>query len=265
MMTCSVQHERRPVVIESQGHSLIGVLHLPARLTSCPAVLVHHGYAGTKVGSGRLYVELAERLVQHGVATLRLDFRGCGDSEGDFSELGIEDWVQDSLNGIAFLRGCSKVDGGRVGLLGASLGGAIAAQAARRDENVQCLALWASVAVGRLWLEDWMRQNPGQAVDQTLSTIGIMANARLRASFLDIRTDEDVRDLGKLPLLHVEGGRDRIVLSGHARALEQARALSQAPSHFVVLPESDHQFSHPVERKMLLDQTTKWFYQTLEG
>jgi uncharacterized protein len=251
------------VLLETDGHHLIGVLHLPEENGQFPAILINHGYAGSKIGSQRLYVELAQQLAESGIATLRLDFRGCGDSEGDFARVTVDDLVADALEGLAFLRSHPAVDPRRLGLLGASLGAAIAARVARKDQSMRSLALWAGVAVGRLWIEDWMRHYPDQVHENGISCGGVIAGANFRDSFLGIRADEDVKKLTSTPLFHVEGGRDRIVFSGHAQAFRTARDQSIAPSRFVVLPESDHHFSHPEERKLLLEQTTGWFVETL--
>ena len=66
------------------------ILHLPtARDASCPAVAFFHGFTGTKVEPHRIFVKTARELAAIGFYVLRFDFRGCGDSAGDFSEMTI--------------------------------------------------------------------------------------------------------------------------------------------------------------------------------
>ena len=46
---------------------------------------------------------LQKRLAQSGIASLRLDFRGCGDSEGSFEETDLESQISDALLGLNYL------------------------------------------------------------------------------------------------------------------------------------------------------------------
>lgn len=260
----STQHERQPIFLDVHGNRLIGVLHLPSGSLRGPAVLINHGYAGSKVGSQRLYVEIAEELAMRGIATLRLDFRGCGDSEGVFFHATIDDLVNDAVSGFQFLEGCKAVDPGRVGILGASLGGAIAALVAQRIPTVRSLAMWAAVAVGKMWLDDWMLNHPEQVAREAICCGGVTSGSAFREQFLRLRTDQRVRELSATPLLHFEGGKDHVVLSGHAAALREARNGSTAPSQFVCLPNSDHNFLDATERRFMIAETTEWFVKTLE-
>lgn len=60
---------------------LVGILHLPAQFAQ-RGVLIVTGGPQYRVGSHRQFVLLARHLVRHGVAALRFDYRGMGDSEG---------------------------------------------------------------------------------------------------------------------------------------------------------------------------------------
>src|SRR5689334_8479689 len=119
--------ERKTVTLLSQDLKLFGILHLPLLKNSekAPAVLFCHGFGGNKSGRYRLYVRLAEKLSQAGIAVLRFDFRGCGDSEGAFGDITIETQVQDALAAAEFLLTHPSVDPNRFGIFGSSLGGAI--------------------------------------------------------------------------------------------------------------------------------------------
>jgi len=61
---------------------LTGILHLPGQ-TAHRAVVIVVGGPQYRVGSHRQFVLLARHLADHGVAVLRFDYRGMGDSEGD--------------------------------------------------------------------------------------------------------------------------------------------------------------------------------------
>ncbi len=69
---------------------LTGILHLPER-TAEKAVVIVVGGPQYRIGSHRQFVLLARHLADHGVAVLRFDYRGMGDSDGevrDFEHIG---------------------------------------------------------------------------------------------------------------------------------------------------------------------------------
>lgn len=73
----------RPIVFACGGERMLGILHAPDRPTSIGVVIVVGG-PQYRVGSHRQYVILARALSESGVAVLRFDCRGMGDSEGRF-------------------------------------------------------------------------------------------------------------------------------------------------------------------------------------
>lgn len=70
------------------------------------------------------FLVLADRLARHGIASLRYDDRGVGQSTGDFSSATTAALATDALAGIKYLRGLKKFS--CVGILGHSEGGSIA-------------------------------------------------------------------------------------------------------------------------------------------
>ena len=70
------------------------------------------------------FLVLADRLARHGIASLRYDDRGVGQSTGDFSSATTAALATDALAGIKYLRGLKKFSW--VGILGHSEGGSIA-------------------------------------------------------------------------------------------------------------------------------------------
>ncbi len=61
-----------------------------------------HAADGNRLGPHRMFVELAERLKVVGIASLRFDMRGCGDSEGEPAGSDINPDIEDLQNAIGF-------------------------------------------------------------------------------------------------------------------------------------------------------------------
>ena len=94
-----------------------------------PTVLFLPGYASDMMGAKAMALEGWARA--NGRSFLRFDYGGCGRSEGEFAEQTLADWRDDALAMI------DSVVGGRVVLVGSSMGGWIALLAVRaRSELV---------------------------------------------------------------------------------------------------------------------------------
>jgi uncharacterized protein len=118
----------RAIHFDVHGQRVWGVLHLPIQAAEpVPAVLILHGFTGQRGEGHRLFVLFSRLLAQHGIASMRIDFRGSGESEGAFDEMTPTREVEDVVAAYAFLRDRPEVDGSRLGLMGLSMGGMVAA------------------------------------------------------------------------------------------------------------------------------------------
>ena len=100
----------KPVVFESTkgGMALWGVLSLPKSREKVPAVIAVHGFGGTK--SKRKFVGLGRAFTQNGIAVLRFDFSGCGDSESELKNLSVRQEVKDLESAFNFLIRQPEID-----------------------------------------------------------------------------------------------------------------------------------------------------------
>jgi pimeloyl-ACP methyl ester carboxylesterase len=133
------------VAFLSGGEQIVGMLHLRDR-TPAPGLVMCHGFTGHKAETHRLFVKAARDFSRHGLAVLRFDFRGSGDSAGEFHEMTVSREIEDAGAAIDHLISRPEVIADRVGILGLSLGGCVAACQAGRDPRVRALVLWAATA-----------------------------------------------------------------------------------------------------------------------
>lgn len=120
---------------EASGVSFGATLGLPDGDGPLPAALLISGGnpvdRDCEVEGFRFFRLLAEHLGRAGVATLRCDDRGVGESGGgDFYDSVIEDHERDALGALDLLRSRPEIDASRIGLIGHSWGGAVAARVA---------------------------------------------------------------------------------------------------------------------------------------
>jgi pimeloyl-ACP methyl ester carboxylesterase len=133
---------------------LAGTLTLPPQDRAAPAAILVSGTGPidrdvTFVGHA-LFRTMAHALAQRGIATLRFDKRGVGESEGDFSQARAEDFLSDVLGAGNYLATEQGFAAERIGLLGHSEGGMVAlAAAARAPKTAFCVSLAGPLLSGR--------------------------------------------------------------------------------------------------------------------
>jgi hypothetical protein len=133
------------VTFPSGGEQVVGMLQPPDR-TPAPGLAMCHGFTGHKAETHRLFVKAARDFARHGLAVLRFDFRGSGDSAGEFREMTVSREIEDAGAAMDYLISRPEVIADRVGILGLSLGGCVAACQAGMDPRVKALVLWAATA-----------------------------------------------------------------------------------------------------------------------
>src|ERR1044071_266295 len=125
------------VFFQSDGLKIAGLIDLPADFKAGerrPAFIVLHGFGGNKDGQGQAVV--AKQFAQWGYVTLRIDFRGCGESEGEHGRIICLDQVADTRNAISFFSTRPEIDPQRIALVGSSFGAAVAVFTGGADRRV---------------------------------------------------------------------------------------------------------------------------------
>lgn len=137
------------VTIRSGAITLAGTLTRPSGGGAHPALVLLTGSGpqnrDSEVFDHRPFHVLADHLTRAGVAVLRFDDRGVGQSGGRYDTALKGDFVADARACAAFLR--ERDDVSAVGLLGHSEGGDVAAAAAAQDDDIAFLILLASPGV----------------------------------------------------------------------------------------------------------------------
>ena len=100
------------------GCTLRGIVTLPETNEPVPFVLNLHGFAGSASGYKYLHTHMARMLADHGVGCARFDFYGCGESDGEFSDMTFDGLHSDAADLYAWVRAQPYVDSRRVFLSG---------------------------------------------------------------------------------------------------------------------------------------------------
>ncbi len=125
---------------EREGVSFEGSLFVPEGVGPFPCVVFVSG-SGCLERSHRAVVGHSAALAARGYAVFTFDKRGCGDSTGDWREVGLEPLAEDALAGCELVRADPRVDAQRVGVMGLSQGGWIGLLMAERAPWVRWVML----------------------------------------------------------------------------------------------------------------------------
>lgn len=136
---------------DSQGGKVVGTLSLPDG-DPAPVVLLFHGFTGTRdelpvaTTEDGVFSRTARLLAAAGYASLRIDFRGSGESEGSFADTTFEGQIADGLKAIKVMTADPRVKGSELAIIGWSQGGLVATAVAGRSGIPDAVALWQAVA-----------------------------------------------------------------------------------------------------------------------
>ena len=133
------------------GHTLAGTFTRPESGGPFPAVILISGSGPQDRDEALLghrpFLVLSDHLTRRGIAVLRFDDRGVGESTGDFAAATSRDFASDVLAGVTYLQTRDDVDPGAIGLAGHSEGGLIAPLVAVESDDVAYIVLMAGTGV----------------------------------------------------------------------------------------------------------------------
>jgi exosortase A-associated hydrolase 2 len=145
-----------PLFFGDDAEPLFGVVHQPDVATGSPFVFCHP-FGEEKLWAHRVFVSYARLLASAGHPVLRFDYRGNGDSSGEFSDSSLAGAIADVRSAIAEVRRQCQADS--VHLLGLRLGATIAALVAAQERDVDRLVMWAPIVDGGAYMQELLRGN----------------------------------------------------------------------------------------------------------
>lgn len=264
--TAEVKKVIESVIFKNQGQQLVGILHIPDELKSgekAPGIVMFHGFTGNKTEAHRLFVHLARNLCDSGFVVLRFDFRGSGDSDGEFEDMTVPEEESDAREALSFLVEQRWVDREKVGILGLSMGGRVASILASKDKRVRFVILF-SPALGPL-RERFLSNLDKETLGRLDSGEAIRTNYKngwyLKKPFfdtLDYLVPFDVMNKIKIPILIVHSDQDEVLSIEEARkGYEIVKNLNEK-NKFYMVKGGDHTFSEKEHTLKVINVTREW-------
>jgi len=225
--------EMRDMTFSVRGMRMSGVLHLPDR-QSPPCVIACHGLLSTKESDK--YVELGAWLSRDGLALLRFDFSGCGESEGKLEDVTITGRLEELQTVVDLVKTDSAL-GGTIALMGSSLGGYLSLLMAAREKEIKAIVTWA--APYRLSGPSSDSPPLGESFYRDMKNHDLIAILR-----------------GVRHCLVVHGDMDEVVPLTHASLIHENIG---DPKRLEIIRGADHRFTNPEHREQAYRLTAAWF------
>ncbi|WP_089727753.1 alpha/beta hydrolase family protein, partial [Candidatus Thiosymbion oneisti] len=266
---------------ENHQQTIVGILTEPETTPPYPIVVMLHGFSGNKDGFSQplqetgetMYGRTARVFAENGIASLRIDFRGSGESDGDFADMTFTRQISDTLTAIEYAANLPRIDSERMGLLGRSQGGLVAATAAARDDRIDSAVLWVAVSIpyatysdvyGSETVQAGLNAAEGELVEAS-TTWGSTFELK-RPFFEGLLKIDPVAEIVRFtkPLMVVVGLQDTIIKPQpqmgeiYLRYHEgEERLVKLDANHFINIPEQS------AELDKAIAWSTDWFIKTL--
>lgn len=247
------------------GKWLRGMIHRPAGGRGggrrVPGVVFFHGFTADRMESHWLFVKCSRALARAGIASLRFDFYGSGESEGEFGEATLEGEISDARAAVKFLLRQKGINPRRLGLCGLSLGGAIAACVASQA-RAGALVLWAAVAQLshlRALSETATKMIPGEEGAREYGAHEISPH------FLqNVDKVEPLKSIARFsgPTLIIHPEKDEFLSLSHPQ--DYFQAAGGTIKEKVIIPRADHTFTSIVWEREVIGRTVEWLRKYLE-
>jgi len=252
--------EERFSFVDSLGHRVASILAAPDGNVERIVVLCHGFLSGKNSTTNKI---LTRMLTEGGIATLRFDFFGHGESGGPFEEITNTLAVAQALAALDVV----KQRGFRhVGLMGSSFGGLVAILTAAQRTDLACLALKCPVVdfaeelrleFGETEMVRW------KATDTVPNIMGGPDRIKLRYAFYE----DCLRQIAygpaqsiTAPTVIVQGDKDEHVPLHQCRQLFDSLRVKK---HLEMLPGADHQFTKGEDFKRMTQVIADWLAQHL--
>ncbi|MBQ5719847.1 MAG: alpha/beta fold hydrolase [Alistipes sp.] len=260
LMAAGAEAQTESVVIDGDHGKLQAVIHKPQLKSGerVPMVLLCHGFMGNK--DGALENRIANLLSERGIASIRFDFNGHGQSEGRFQDMTVPNEIVDAKKVIDYVRALPYVSS--VAISGHSQGGVVAAMTAGElgSDKIKAVVLLAPAAVLR---DDAIRGstmgatydpfNPGEYVELFR---GLKLGAEyIRTAFTLPIYETSAQYQG--PALIIHGTGDRVVPYTYGERFHQIWPKSKLQ----IIDRADHGFSQQIEQ--VATTTAEFLSQTL--
>jgi dipeptidyl aminopeptidase/acylaminoacyl peptidase len=231
--------EEKVIFKNKKGEKVVGILHKPENIEKPPIVVTCHGFGSSK--DSNTYKTLASNLCKNGIAVLRFDFYGSGESQGKLEDFTISEGIEDLESALNYVETLNFVDKGRIGIFGSSMGGMISILGIAKKQNIFVMALKSPVSdLG------YLKENSQTERTENFYEDGLRYDVYSEARKISC------------PVLIIHGNKDDSVPLEQSQKL--IKNLNKAKQKSLeIIKGNDHYYSKAEHFQKMIDLSVEWF------
>ena len=241
--------------IKTEEGVLRGMMNRPKQ-KKYPLVILLHGFTASRLGPCFAFVRLARELEKQGIGSMRFDFLGSGESDGDFKEM---TYMSECKQAIYILEEVKKLeDVTEIYLLGHSMGGAIAGNiAALFPDLIKKCCLWAPAFCMPSLIRYVKENNQFPLMENSFYDCkGLKLSKEFVDQIIDLDLYLHLEDY-KNPLMIIHGNEDDTVPFVSSKTY--LKQYDRDDIEFIELDKGSHNFEVYNEITPVLEHTVEFF------
>ena len=269
-------------ITKKDGITLRGVINTPDDFDKdkiYPTVIFYHGFGGDRNGTAWFRGQNAKYLADRGYISIRFDFSGTNDSDGDFYDMTVSREVDEAEMIHEFAKTKHFVDNSHIYWVGHSLGGVISTLLAYKlKPKAVCLLAPASdmnnpdfikVMAKTMFEGELEKAKEEKFKDKSLKEIltnikdADIGGVKLHVHFLTDFLTKDIYGTAKKyngNVLILRGSRDELVFNDANEKLQKAFPHAK----YELIDGADHSFKNEDHRKIVFDKMHKFFLENIK-
>ena len=242
----------------SQGESLSGLLETPDSETKAYALFAHCFTCSKDIAAAS---RITRALANKGIAVLRFDFTGLGNSDGDFANTNFSSNISDLIQAANYLKDNYAAP---VMIIGHSLGGAAVLAAAHAIPSLKAVVTIGAPSTGH-HVEHLFSHAKEEIVNNDEALVELAGRQfKIKKQFVeDINTYNDTTHIGQVnkALLVLHSPIDVTVSIDEAAKIYSA---AKHPKSFISLDKADHLLSRREDSEYVASIISSWAARYLE-
>ncbi|AWN23753.1 alpha/beta hydrolase [Deinococcus irradiatisoli] len=264
-------YSRQVVAYQSEGLSIHALLTVPNGTPpkgGWPAIVFNHGYIPPEVyRTTERYVAYQDAFARAGFVTLKSDYRGHGDSQGE--ALGgyyAPGYTTDVMNALGSLKRDKRVNAARIGMWGHSMGGFLTLRAMVIDPSIKAGVIWGGVVANyddlmNRWPHKAPASIPRRVLNLRKTAVEKYGTPAGNPRFWNaLSANSYLKDVGGPVQLHIGSADEEVPPAFHATLARQLKAAGQSVQSYVY-PGDNHNLSRNL--RTALDRSVAFFKNNL--
>lgn len=253
--------QRKVEFQNKKGQKLVGILHEPKGRTD-KIVIIAHTFKGDKYYQP-IIEAAADFISMHGIAVLRFDFAGTGESEGDYKGATISSEVEDLRAAVEFVE---KLGYRRIGLIGFSMGATVSIVA--YNSKIKTMVFWSPLLNPRIMYERYKKFEDEFRVKGFITKERRLDKKKVKVGY---NLFKEWRSINMIPFIETVDcpvlsfiASDDEAVCNREENLEMFKHFPNKRDKLIIVEGADHDYLDMEKAKKVILATKNWFVKWLD-